>query len=81
MMVILMEGSNAILSLPFLADEVDDKEPKRHAFVAANYSPIFGGIGRYMYYFLFQCFANVMHQPTIVFTFIVFMFYMNSFLH
>jgi hypothetical protein len=27
---------NAMLSLPFSADEVDDKEPKRQAFVAIN---------------------------------------------
>jgi hypothetical protein len=27
---------NVMLSLPFSADEVDDKEPKRQAFVAIN---------------------------------------------
>jgi hypothetical protein len=36
---------NAMLSLPFLADEVDHKEPKREAFVAINYAPKIGGIG------------------------------------
>ncbi len=42
------DGSvNATLSLPFMADEVDDKEPKRHAFAAINYSPRIGGIGMY----------------------------------
>jgi hypothetical protein len=35
-------GVNAILSLPFLAYEVDDKEPKYQAFVAINYSPKIG---------------------------------------
>jgi hypothetical protein len=59
----------------------DDKEPKPQAFVAVNYSPKIGGIGTYMHYLSFQCFVNVMHQLTIVFTFIVFIFYMNSFLH
>jgi hypothetical protein len=39
------DGVNAILSLPFLADEVDDKEPKCQAFVAINYSLKIGGIG------------------------------------
>ncbi len=72
---------SAILSLPFLVDEVGDKEPKRKAFVAINYSPIIGCIGMYIHYFSFQCFVNVMHQLTIVFMFIVFMFYMYSFLH
>jgi hypothetical protein len=67
-------GVNAILFLPFLAAEVDDKEPKHQAFVAINYSPKIGGIGTYMHYFSFQCFVNVMHQLTIVFTFIVFIF-------
>jgi hypothetical protein len=34
------DGSvNAMLSFPFLVDEVDDKEPKRKAFVAINYAP------------------------------------------
>ncbi len=47
-------GVNAMLSLPFLADEVDHKEPKCQAFVAVNYSPKIGGIGTYMHYFLFS---------------------------
>jgi hypothetical protein len=60
---------------------VDNKEPNCQAFVAVNYSPKIGGIGTYMHYFSFQCFVNVMHQLIIVFTFIVFIFYMNSSLH
>ncbi len=39
---------NAMLSLPFLANEVDDKEPKHQSFVIINYSPKIGGIGTYM---------------------------------
>jgi hypothetical protein len=74
-------GVNAMILLPFLADEVDDKEPKRQAFVAVNYFPKIGVIGAYMHYLSFQCFVNVMHQLIIVFMFIVFIFYMNSFLH
>jgi hypothetical protein len=65
---------NAMLSLPFSAYEVDDKEPKCQAFVAVNYSPKIGGFGTYMHYLSFQCFVNVVHQLTIVFTFIVFIF-------
>ncbi len=45
-------GVNTMLSLPFLADEVDDKEPKRQAFVAINYAPKIRGIGTYMHFFL-----------------------------
>ncbi len=41
-------GVNAMLFLPFLADEVDDKEPKCQAFVAINYCPKIGGIGVYI---------------------------------
>jgi hypothetical protein len=74
-------GVNAMLLMPFLANEVDDKEPKRQAFVAVNYSPKIGGIGTYMFYLSFQYFVNVMHQLTIVFTIIVFIFYMNAFLY
>jgi hypothetical protein len=74
-------GVNAMLSLPFLADEVDDKEPKCQAFVAVNYSPKIGEIGMCMHYFSFQSFVIVMNQLNIVFTIIVFIFYMNSFLH
>ncbi len=33
---------NVMLLLPFLADEVDNKEPKHQAFVAVNYSPKIG---------------------------------------
>ena len=73
-------GVNAMILLPFLADEVDDKEPKRQAFVAVNYFPKIGGIGAYMHYLSFQCFFNVMHQLTIVFMFFVFMFCMNLFI-
>ncbi len=72
-------GWNAMLSLPYLADEVDDNEPKNQAFVAFNYSPKIRGIGMHMHYFSFQCFVNVMHQLNIVFTFIVFIFCINSF--
>jgi hypothetical protein len=70
-----------MLFLPFLADEVDDREPRRQAFVAINYAPKIGGIGTYMQFFSFQSFVNVMHQLSIVFTFIVFIFYLNSHLH
>jgi hypothetical protein len=66
--------------MPFSADEVDNKEPKSQAFKAVNYSPKIGGIGMYMHYLSSQCFVNIMHQFTILFTFIVFIFYMNSFL-
>jgi hypothetical protein len=48
------DSSNTMLSLPFLADEVDDKEPKHQAFVAINYAPKIGGIGTYMHFFLFN---------------------------
>jgi hypothetical protein len=47
-------GVNAILSLPNLADEVDDKEPKRQVFVAINYAPKIRGIGMYMHFFSFN---------------------------
>jgi hypothetical protein len=50
-----------MLYLPFLANEVDGKEPKHQAFVVVNYSPKIGGIGMYMHYLSFQCFVNVMH--------------------
>jgi hypothetical protein len=40
---------NTMLSLPFLVDEVDDKEPKQQVFVAVNYSPNIGGISTYMH--------------------------------
>ncbi len=74
-------GVNAMLFFPFSADEVDDKEPKRKVFLAINYAPKIGGIGMHMQFFSFQCFVYVMHQLTIVFTFIVFIFYMNSYIH
>ncbi len=74
-------GVNTMLSFPFSADEVDDKEPKRQEFVAINYSHKIGGLGTHMQFFSFQCFVFVMHQLTIVFTFIVFIFYMNSYVH
>ncbi len=61
----------------FLADEVDDKEPNHQAFVAINYAPKIGEIGMYMQFFSSQSFVNVMHQLTIVFTLIVFIFCMN----
>jgi hypothetical protein len=38
-------GVNAILSLPFSADDMVDSKPKCQAFVAVNYSPKIGGIG------------------------------------
>jgi len=38
----------------FLADEVDDKEPKHQAFVAINYAPKIEGIGTHMQFFSFQ---------------------------
>ncbi len=74
-------GVNAILSFPISADEMDDKEPKCQAFVAINYAPKTGGIGTHMQLFSFQCFVYVMQQLTTVFTFIVFIFYMNSYIH
>ncbi len=70
-----------MILLPFLADEVDDNETKRQAFVAINYAPKIGGIGMYKQFFSFQSIVNVMHQLTIVFTFIVFVYYTNSYLH
>jgi hypothetical protein len=70
-----------MLFLPFLVGEVDDKEPKCQAFVAINYASKIGGIGTYLQFFSFQCFVNVMHQLTIVFTFIIFIFHKNSYLH
>ncbi len=72
---------NAMLSFPFLADEVDDKEPKCQTFVAIKYAPKIGGIGTHMHFYSFQCFVDVMHQLIIVFTFIVFIFYMNLYCH
>jgi hypothetical protein len=74
-------GVNAMLSLPFLVDEVDDNKTKHQAFVAINYAPKIGGIGTYMQFSSFQSIVNVMHQLTIVFTFIVSIFYMKSYLH
>ncbi len=41
-------GVNAMLSFPFLADEVDEKERKCKAFVAINYAPKIGGIVTHM---------------------------------
>jgi hypothetical protein len=46
-------GVNTMLSFPFLVDEVDDKEPKRQVFVAINYAPKIGEIGRHMQFFSF----------------------------
>jgi hypothetical protein len=37
-------GVIAMLLFPFLADEVDDKEPKRQAFVAINFPPKIEGV-------------------------------------
>ncbi len=71
---------NAFVSLQFLVDEVDDNKPKWQAFVAINYSPKIEGIGMYMHSLSFQFFVNVMHQLTIVFTFIEFIYFMNSFI-
>ncbi len=65
-----------MILLPFLVDEVDDNETKRQAFVDINYAPKIGGIGTYMQFFSFQSIVHVMHQLTIVFTFIVFIYYM-----
>jgi hypothetical protein len=70
-----------MLSFPVLADEVDDKVPKCKAFVAINYAPKIGGTGTHMQFFSFQCFVYVIHQLTLVFAFIVFIFYMNSYIH
>ena len=39
---------NAMLSFPFLVDEVDEKEHKCNAFVAINYASKIGGIGTHM---------------------------------
>ena len=72
---------NAMLFFPFLADEVDEKERKCIAFVAINYAPKIGGIGTYVQFVSFQSIVNFMHQLTIVFTFIVFIYYTNSYLH
>jgi hypothetical protein len=74
-------GVNTMISLPFLADEVDDNKTKRQAFVAINYAPKIRGIGTYVQKFSVQSIFNVMHQLTIVFTFIVFIYYTNSYLH
>jgi hypothetical protein len=50
------DGSvNAMLSFPFLVDEVVDKEPKCQVFMAINYSPKIGGIGTYMQF----CFLSM----------------------
>ena len=47
-------GVNAMLSFPFLVDEVDEKEHKCKAFVAINYAPKIGGIGTHIYFFSFN---------------------------
>ncbi len=47
-------GVNAMFSFPFLADEVDDKEPKCKALVAINYASNIGGIGTHMLFFPFN---------------------------
>jgi hypothetical protein len=74
-------GVNAMISLPFLADKVDDIKTKSQAFVAIKFAPKIGGIGTYVQFFPFQSIVNVMHQLTIVLTLIVFIYYMNSYLH
>jgi hypothetical protein len=64
-------GVNAMLSLPFLVDEVDDKEPKCQAFVAINYSPKIGGIGTYMHnifhfnVLLKLCINSLLYSPSL----------------
>jgi hypothetical protein len=50
-------GVNAMLSFPFLAGEVDDKEPKRKVFVAIKYAPKIGGIGTHMQSFFLSMFC------------------------
>ncbi len=70
-------GVNAMISLPFSADEVDDNKTKCQALVAINYAPKIGGICTYVRFFSFQTIVNVMHQLTIVFMLIVFIYYMN----
>ena len=72
---------NTMILLPFLADEVDYNKSKRQAFVAINYAPKIGEIGAYVQFFSFQSIVNVMHQLTLVFTFIVLIFHMNSYIH
>ncbi len=47
-------GVNAMILLPFLADEVDDNKTKRQAFVAINYAPEIGGTGTYVQFFPFN---------------------------
>jgi hypothetical protein len=74
-------GVNAMLSFPFLVNEVDDKEPKCKVFVDINYAPKILGIGMHMLLFSFRCCVYVMHQLTIEFTFIVFIFCMDSYIH
>jgi hypothetical protein len=74
-------GDNAMILLLFLVNEVDDNETKRQAFVAIIYAPKIGGIATYVQFFSFQSIVNVMQQHTIVFTFIVFIYYTNSYLH
>ncbi len=39
---------NAMLSFPFLVDEVDEKERKCKTFVAINHASKIGGIGTHM---------------------------------
>jgi hypothetical protein len=59
-------GVNTMLSSPFLADEVDDNEPKRKAFVAINCPTKIGGIGTHMHFFHFN---------------VLYMLYINSLLY
>jgi hypothetical protein len=47
-------GVNAMILLPFLADEVNDIKTKRQAFVAINYAPKIGGIGTCLQFFPFN---------------------------
>jgi hypothetical protein len=47
-------GVNAMILLPFLADEVDDSKTKHQAFVAINYTPKIGGICTYVHFFPFN---------------------------
>jgi hypothetical protein len=56
-----------MLSLSFLVEEVNDKEPTGQAFVAINYSPKIGRIGTYIHVnvVLMFCINSLMYSRSL----------------
>jgi hypothetical protein len=59
-------GVNTMISLPLLANEVDDNKTKRQAFVAITHAPKIGGIGMYVQFFPFQPIVNSLTAKSIL---------------